>query len=172
MTSFLVFNCKAYSSFKESFNFMFQKKESSIQLLSSVSSNHNILASWEKFIFKFKEGPFEVWEDWDIWTSFDDNVLSSFNFRPSESGLGVSNQIIDLTLNVSLIWWGLDRRCYLVWATALICWHMIWKLFINFSWFIDYLKYPVYKIMTKKDSKEPINTHFEKKQVSHQNLLI
>lgn len=112
------------SSFEETFNFVFEEEQSSIKLLSFVSGDDNFIASREELILEFEESTLEVGENGDVWAAIEDDVLSSFDFGPSETGLWISDKIVDLTFEVSLV----GRTCGwcdFVRASVLIWWHMI-----------------------------------------------
>lgn len=47
---FLVLDWEVNSSLEKSFNFVFEKKQSSVQLLSFISSNDDFLTSWEELV--------------------------------------------------------------------------------------------------------------------------
>ena len=123
VSSFGVLDWKVDSSFEKTFNFVFEEEQSSIKLLSFISGDDNFVASREELILKFKESSLEVVENGDVWAALEDDVLSSFDFGPSETGLWISDKIVNLTFKVSLVgrsggWW-----CDSVGAGVLIWWH-------------------------------------------------
>lgn len=135
-STFLVFDWKVDSSFKKSFNLMFEKEQSSIQLLSSISGNNNFIAAWKELILEFEEGSFEVAKNGDVWATSNEDVLSTFDFRPSEEGLWFTDKVIDFSFQISLIGCGLAGWSNSVRAAALICWHwlkIIDKIFSEYS---------------------------------------
>lgn len=118
-----IFDREVDSSFEETFNFVFEEEKSSIELLSFVSGDDNFVASREELILEFEKSSLEVAKNWDFWAALEDDVLSSFDFRPSEIGLGFSDEVVDLTFQIPLVgrscgWWS-DS----VWAGVLIWWH-------------------------------------------------
>ena len=132
VSSFGILDWEVNSSLEETLNFVFEEKQSSIKLLSFISGNDNFVASREELILEFKESSLEVVENGDVWAALEDDVLSSFDFGPSETGLWISDEIVNLTFKVSLVgrsggWW-----CDSVGAWVLIWWHIVknylWKI--------------------------------------------
>jgi hypothetical protein len=60
VSSLGIFDGEVDSSFEETFNFVFEEKESSIELLSFVSGDDNFVASREELVLEFEEGSLEV----------------------------------------------------------------------------------------------------------------